>query len=473
MEIKLYNTLTRKKEIFKPLKKKEVGLYTCGPTVYDFAHIGNLRTYVFEDILRRALEYNGLEVKHVMNITDVGHLSSDADSGEDKMAKALKREGKELNEKSMLALADFYTQAFKKDIRLLNIQEPKTWCKATEYIKEQIKLVEKLVANNYAYETDSAIYFDTSKLADYGKLAKLDMAGMQTGVSADKKTDKKNPADFALWLKLTGENKNHIMNWDSPWGKGFPGWHIECSAMSMAHLGDNFDIHCGGVDHISVHHTNERAQNIGASGHEVVHFWMHSEFLVMKKEKMAKSAGNFLTLSVLIEKGFHPLAYRYFCLGAHYRSTLTFSWKAIEGAQSALQNLQEKILNIKTQMPNAKSKLQISNINGYQKKFLSAINDDLNMPQALAVVWELIKDENVESEEKYATLLDFDRVLGLGLDKIEKIEIPIEVKKLAEKREKYRQEKDFEQADEIRKQVGALGFEIEDTDNGPKMSRKN
>jgi len=470
MEIKLYNTLTRKKEIFKPLKKDKVGLYACGPTVYNFAHIGNLRTYVFEDILRRVLEYNGFDVKHVMNITDVGHLTSDADSGEDKMVKALKREGKELNEKSMLEIAGFYTQSFKKDIRLLNIQEPKIWCKATEYIKEQIKLVEKLVANGYAYETDSAVYFGTSKLTDYGKLAKLDMAGMQEGINVAKKTDKKNPTDFALWLKLAGENKNHIMNWESPWGKGFPGWHIECSAMSMAHLGENFDIHCGGVDHISVHHTNERAQNIGATSHEVVRFWMHGEFLVLKKEKMAKSADNFLTLSILIEKGFNPLAYRYFCLTAHYRSAMTFSWEALEGAQNSLTNLYEKIKEIKEKQ-NVPSFGRPSQL-GYKEKFLRVINDDLNMLQALAIVWELIKDEKIESREKYATLLDFDKVLGLRLDEVKELKIPIEIKELAEKREKYRQAKDFNKADEIRKQIEKLGFEIEDTEKGSKVKIK-
>jgi len=467
MELKLYNTLTRKKQVFKPLKKKQVGLYTCGPTVYDFAHIGNLRTYIFEDVLKKVLEFNGFKVKHVMNITDVGHLTSEADSGEDKMIKALKREGKEPNEKSMLEIADFYTDVFKKDLERLKIKEPNVWCKATDYIKEQIELVEKLVKNGFAYETKTAVYFDTSKLKNYGELARLDLEGLEEGISAEKREDKRNSTDFALWLKLVGEHKNHIMNWDSPWGKGFPGWHIECSAMSIKHLGEEFDIHCGGVDHIAVHHTNERAQNIGALGHSVVRFWIHGEFLTLKQGRMGKSEGNIVILEGLIKKGLNPLCYRYLCLGTHYRSKMNFSWEALEGAQNALENLYEKILNLKSRIktPIREPKFTSS----YQKKFLEAVNDDLNMPQALALAWELVKDKKISAKEKYDLLIDFDGIFGLRLNEVKEIKTPLKVKKLVKKREKYRQEKDFKKADEVRKQIEELGYRLEDTDKGPEI----
>lgn len=470
--IKLYNTLTRKKEIFRPLNDKKADLYVCGPTVYFYAHIGNLRTYLFEDILRRTLEYNGYKVKQVMNITDVGHLTSDADQGEDKMIKALKREGKKLNEKSILEIANFYTRAFKEDLKRLNIKEPAVWCKATEHIKEQIGLIKKLFENGYAYETKSAVYFDTSKIKDYGKLAQLDIKGLKEGARARKRTDKKNPTDFALWLKLVGQHKNHIMNWDSPWGKGFPGWHIECSAMSIKHLGEKIDIHCGGIDHIPVHHTNERAQNIGATGHQVVQFWVHGAFLTLKKGRMGKSKQNFVTLQALIDRGFNPLAYRYITLTAHYRSPLEFSWDSLQSAQNALNNLYEKVLEINTQKDIKTQKdTKISSSAFYQKKFKEIINNDLDMPKALSLVWQLVKAKNLSPRTKYKLLLEFDKVLGLNLSKLRKIVIPELVKKLVLKREKLRKEKKWQAADEIRKEVEKLGFEIEDTKTGPKIKK--
>jgi cysteinyl-tRNA synthetase len=468
--LKLYNTITRKKEAFKPIKNKRVGLYTCGLTVYNFAHIGNLRTYIFEDILKRVLEYNNFKVKHVMNITDVGHLTSDADTGEDKMAKALKREGKELNKKSMLEIANFYTKAFKKDLKNLNIKEPNIWCKATETIQDQINLVKKIFDADFAYETDKAVYFDTSKLKEYGKLAKLDLEGLKEGARTAKRKDKKNPTDFALWLKLVGEHKNHIMNWSSPWGKGFPGWHVECSAMSMKYLGERFDIHTGGIDHIPVHHTNERAQNIAATGHPVVNFWMHGEFLVLAKEKMAKSKGGFITLKDVIEKGFNPLAYRYLILGTHYRSQLQFSWEVLKAAQNGLDNLYQKIREIKTS--DKRQETRNKKVKSYHKKFLNFINDDLNIPKALALMWDIVKNDTLSSVKKYDLLLEFDKIFALDLDKIKEIKIPQKIKNLVKEREKLRAQKEWKKSDKVRKDVEKMGWQIEDTEKGPKIKKK-
>ncbi|XOB40927.1 MAG: cysteine--tRNA ligase [Candidatus Nealsonbacteria bacterium] len=466
--LKLYNTLTRKKEAFKPFKKGRAGLYTCGITAYWFPHIGNLRTYLFEDILKRVLNYNKYKVKHVMNITDVGHLTSDADTGEDKMIKALKREGKKMNEKSILEIADFYTKAFKKDLKNLNIIEPDIWCKATKHIKEQIDMIKKLLKNGYAYETEEAVYFDTLKFKDYAKLAKLNLKGLKEGARAEKRTNKKNPTDFALWLKLVGEHKNHIMNWDSPWSKGFPGWHIECSAMSIKYLGKEFDIHCGGIDHIPIHHTNERAQNIGAYNHPVVKIWLHGEFLILKKGKMAKSEGNIVILDELIKKGFDPLAYRYLTLNAHYRSKLTFSWKILESAQNALENLYEKVRELKK---NKGKKSNKKKFNKYKNKFLEYINDDLNIPNALALTWNLIKDKDLSNKDKYRLLLDSDKVFGLELDKVKEIRIPQKVKDLVKKREEFRKKDDWKKSDELRKQIEDMGYKIEDTEKGPKLKK--
>jgi len=449
-KIYLYNTLTRKKEEFKPIKKGMVGLYTCGPTVYNYAHIGNLRTYVFEDVLRRTLEYNGLKVKHVMNITDVGHLTSDADSGEDKVEKTAKKE-----KKTVWQIAEFYTKAFRQDLKDLNIQEPHIWCKATDHIKNQIATIQKLEEKGFTYQTDDGIYFDTSKFKNYGELARLDVKGLKAGARIKLRAGKKNPTDFALWkfsyprgrsFDAAQDNvaSRRQMEWDSPWGLGFPGWHIECSTMSTKYLGQPFDIHTGGVDHISVHHPNEIAQSEAAHGKKMTNFWLHGEFLIIKDQKMAKSGGNFITLDSLKNKGVDPLAYRYLILTSHYRSKLNFSWKSLTAAESALKSIYHQVEQFDSPKV-GRAELE--------QKFLKAINNDLDTPRAIAILWELLKS-NYPTDAKKKTLLEFDRVLGLGLAKIKKkkLSIPKAVKDLAEQREKARKKKDFSTADTLRHQ---------------------
>ena len=457
----LFNTLTRKKEEFKPIKDMEVGMYTCGPTVYDYAHIGNLRTYIFEDILRRVLEFNDYEVNHVMNITDVGHLTSDADEGEDKMEKGAKREKKSVKE-----IIELYTKAFQKNLDDLNIEEPKKWCKATDHIKEQIALVSKLEEKKFTYKTSDGIYFDTSKFKNYGKLAKLDIDGLEEGKRVEKNPEKKNITDFALW-KFSPKDSKREMEWESPWGVGFPGWHLECSAMSMKYLGETFDIHCGGVDHVPVHHTNEIAQSEAATGKPPVNYWLHGEFLLMNEDKMSKSEEEFLTLDVL-KKKYNPIAYRYLLLGTHYRKKLNFSLKALDGAENALNKLYATIYDYD-------DPTEIDTT--YKEKFVELINNDLDMPGVLALMWELIKSD-LESSKKLATLYEFDRVLGLGIrDKFdqaetEKAEIPDEVLTLAEQRQLARDEKNFEASDDLRDQIDKLGYKIEDTEGDWVIKKK-
>ncbi|MDX9893336.1 MAG: cysteine--tRNA ligase [Patescibacteria group bacterium] len=453
----LFNTLGRSKQEFKPIFPKTVGLYTCGPTVYNYAHLGNLRTYIFEDILKRVLIYNGYKVKHIENITDVGHLVSDADEGEDKMMKALKREGLKPDGASLLKLAEKYTQAFRRDISLLNISEPNKWTKATDHVKEMIKLIKQIEKNGYTYETEDGIYFDTSKFKNYGQLAGLKNVDLKAGARVEMGT-KKNLTDFALWIKAVGENQHHVMQWPSPWGTGFPGWHIECSAMSLKYLGSPFDIHCGGIDHISVHHTNEIAQNEGASGRQSVNYWCHGEFLVLDSGRMGKSQGNFITLQTLIDKGFEPLAFRYLNLQTHYRQKLTFSWDALEAAQNALF----KFWDIISQWPSSKAAVD----KDYLAKFLAAINDDLNMPQALALAWEIIKADNLSAVIKRQTLLEFDKIFGLNLVQVKPTEIPTEIIKLAQEREEARKNKDWGRSDEFRDLAASQGYLIEDTADG-------
>ena len=453
--LKIYNTLTRKKEIFKPIKKDKVGLYSCGPTVYNYAHIGNLRAYIFADILKRTLKYNHYKIKHIVNITDIGHLVSDADEGEDKMVKALKREGKELNKKSMKEMADFYTKSFYQDIKKLNIIPADKFPKATEHIGCMIKMVQEIQKNGYAYETSDAIYFDTHKLKNYGYLARLDIKNFCPRARIKANPEKKNITDFALWFKAIGKKGNHLMQWESPWGKGWPGWHIECSAMSTEYLGQPFDIHTGGIDHIPVHHTNEIAQAQAAKDKPLANYWMHNEFLILDKGKMAKSGEGFITLSTLINKNINPLAYRYLCLSAHYRSPLSFSWENLTASQNALSNLYRIISNYPKQGKVIKKE---------KEKILSAINNDLDTPKLLAILWDLIKN-NQPNDKKMATLLEFDKLLGLDLDKIKKtsLVIPDKIKELSKKREKLRQQKKWSEADQIRKQIEKLGFAIKDT----------
>ena len=453
--LKLYNTLTRKKEVFKPIKKL-VGIYTCGPTVYNYAHIGNLRTFIFEDILKRVLLYNKFKIKHVMNITDVGHLTSDADEGEDKLELGAKRE-----KKSVWDVAIFYTKAFKEDIKKLNILEPDIWCKATDHIKEMLKLIEILEKKGYTYRTEDGIYFDSSKFKDYGKLAKLKKEKLKAGARIDIK-NKKNITDFALW-KFSPKDKKRQMEWKSKWNeRGFPGWHIECSAMSMKYLGEHFDIHCGCIDHIPVHHTNEIAQTEGATGKKWVNYWLHGEFLVLDKDKMAKSGENFIILKSLEEKGFNALDYRYLVLGAHYRKKLNFSFENLESARNGFLSLKERVKEFK------KSKDEKGSIEEYEKRFLESIDDDLNMPKALGVLWELIKDKKIGGKKKYKVILDFDRVLGLGLNKVKEEKIGKELLELIKEREKARKEKNWKEADKIRDRLKKRGVVLEDSKEGVK-----
>jgi cysteinyl-tRNA synthetase len=462
MVLKLYNTLTRKREDFKPIKKGSVGLYCCGPTVYWHQHIGNLRTYVFEDILKRVLLYNGFKVKHVINVTDVGHLTSDADVGEDKLLKALKREGLPLTQEAMLQLADKYFDEFKQDFERLNILMPDVWCKATAHVPEMIELVEKIEKNGYTYSTGVGLIFDTGKFKDYDKLGRLNLDEIKKGARGREDPGRKHPSDFALWIT---NQPNHIMLWDSPWGKGFPGWHLECAAMSMKYLGEQFDIHCGGKEHVQIHHTNEIAEAEAATGKKWVNYWLHAEWLVVPKGKMSKSKGEFFTVSDLIEKGYDPLAYRYFCYTAHYRTPLTFSWKALDSAKVAYDNFKNRIIEIKEDISSKPKK------NEYKKKFTDAINDDLNMPVAMSVVWSVIKDKDLGNKEKYALLLDFDKVLGFDIETFKREEIGEDIQKLVDDREAARKAKDFKKADEIRDKLKEIGIVLEDTPQGVRWKK--
>jgi len=454
--LKLYNTLTRKKEIFKPLKDKKVGLYTCGPTVYNYAHIGNLKKYIGDDVLKRVLIYNGYKVTHVMNITDVGHLVSDNDGGEDKIEKGAKEQGKTAWE-----LARFFEDYFWKSLKEVGVLMPDVAPRATEHIKEQIKLIEKLEKRGFTYKTQQAVYFDVGKFPNYTKLTGQKLEDKKIGAREETVVDKdkKNPYDFALWFFATGRFKNHTMRWPSPWGEGFPGWHLECSAMSMKYLGDTFDIHTGGIDHLTVHHPNEIAQSEAATGKQFVRFWIHHDFLLVDGEKMSKSKKNFYTIEDIKTRKLNPLAFRYFCLNSHYRSKLNFTWQGLEAAQNALNNLYEDYRNI---FSDTTKKKLVGKGETYRRQFIDAINDDLNTPQALAIMWEAIKDESLLANDKKQLLLDFDKVFGLGLSKIKRLEIPTEIKKLAAQREKLRREKKWQEADEIRKKIEGLGYKIED-----------
>ncbi len=458
MELQLFDTYTRTVRPFEPLHPPEVGLYTCGPTVYDYAHIGNLRTYIFEDILKRVLEYNGYKVRHVMNITDVGHLTSDADTGEDKMEKGSRRTGK-----TAWDIAAEYTRAFQSDLKHLNIEDPSIWCRATDHIEEQIEVIETIAANGYTYRTSDGIYFDTSKQSDYGYIGRLDIEGQKAGARVDV-GEKRNPTDFALWKFSTPDVKRQ-MEWDSPWGVGFPGWHIECTAMAAKYLGEYFDIHCGGEDHITVHHPNEIAQSEACFNTRLANFWMHGYFLQLDDSKMSKSSGEFLRIQTLIDKGYDPLAYRFFCLGAHYRAKLTFSWDSLDAAVTALQRLRQASYEWgepgDTVDPD------------YQARFLEHINNDLNMPRVLALVWEMVKSD-LPPQIKKATLLDFDRVMGLQLATWQPaVEIiPDEILAMVEQRQMARAEKRWKDADALRDAVTGAGYEIEDTAQGPRVRVK-
>ena len=454
----LYNTKTRSKELFVPIHNKEVCMYHCGPTVYHFAHIGNLRAYVFADILRRTFEWNNYKVKQVINITDVGHLVGDGNEGEDKMQKGARREGK-----TAWDIAKFYEAEYKKDLQALNIHTKDThFPRATEYIQEQIALVKQLEDKGYTYRTSDGVYFDTSKFEHYANFAKLDVKGMQEGARVEINDEKRNPTDFALW-KFSPTNEKRDMEWESPWGVGFPGWHIECSAMSEKILETPFDIHTGGIDHIPVHHTNEIAQSECASGHEYVRYWMHVNFLNIKDGKMAKSGENFIRLQTLIDHGISPLSYRYWLLTSHYRSAIDFSFEAVEAAQVALTRLYDTYLSFGA----ISGEINKSVI----EKSKELINDDLNTAQVIAQVWEYIKSTD-SNENKKATLDELDKVLGLQFSAQKKETIPEEIISLAEARLLARQNKDWTESDRLRGEIEVKGFNIKDTENGYTIDKK-
>ncbi len=488
--MKLFNTLTKTLEDFHPLHPPRVGLYTCGMTVYDYAHIGHGRKYVGDDILRRVLTRFGYEVTHVQNVTDVGHLVSDADEGEDKLEKGAKKTGKTVWE-----VAEFFTKNFYDSTDQLNILRPTIVCKATDHIPEQIALIKKLLAKGVAYDTPEAVYFDVTKFPRYDGLFGQKLDDQRVAVRREVKTGehKKHPADFALWFKRVGRFADHQMHWDSPWGDGFPGWHIECSAMAMKYLGDTIDIHTGGIEHTAVHHPNEIAQSEAATGKQFVRTWIHHGHLMFDGAKMSKSLGNIYTAQDVVNKGFDPIALRYFYLTAHYRKPMNFTWEALQSAQNALKELRSAISNIKYQISNRNtlSTEKLEKIDTYKRKFDDAISDDLNLPLALSVLWEVLKS-NVPSSDKYDLLIDFDEVFGLNLRQVSEreapkfIDLPQSYGSLAttvalsnaaisniDKRELLRQQKDFRKADTLRKQIeSSENIILEDTPEGPTVSAK-
>lgn len=466
--LKLYNTLSRKIEDFKPLNPPHVSMYACGPTVYDYTHIGHLRKYIGDDILRRVLVANNFEVKHVMNITDVGHLVSDEDAGEDKMEKGAKQKNMTVWE-----VAKFFEEYFFKSTRAVNIQFPNVVCKATEHIQEQIKLIKKLEEKGFTYQTNEAIYFDVTRFSDYTKLSGQKLSDKEVGVRQEVVIDrkKKNPADFALWFFTVGRFSDHVMRWPSPWGEGFPGWHIECSAMAMEYLGDTLDIHTGGIDHIAVHHTNEIAQSEGATGKQFVRFWIHHNHLLIEGGKMSKSKGNFFRLEDITNKGFDPIALRLLFLTAHYRDELNFTWQSLEASQKAFNNLKELLRSFKT-TENVLSGQDKVDMEQFWQRFLDSANLDLNTPQAVGVMWEMLRSK-ISTSSKASLILQMDTILGLGLSQYlgKQIEIPEEIMKLVEKREHSRKSNNFKESDRLRKEIHKLGYEVEDTEQGSNIKQ--
>ena len=462
MDIFFYNTLTRKKELFKPIDEKEVRIYSCGPTVYKDATIGNLRTSIFQDVLRRVLRYNGYKIKHAMNITDVGHLVSDGDEGEDKMIKSAREEHKTPEE-----IAKHYTKLFFDDLRASNVETPEIVCKATDHIKEMLEYVKVLVEKGYAYETSTAIYFDVSKLEKYPVLSNLNVENQKAGARVNVDPEKKNHYDFALWIKAP---KNHLMKWDSPWGPSYPGWHIECSAMGQKYLGEQFDIHTGGIDLIPTHHENEIAQSEGYCGKIPARYWLHGEYLLIDGGKMSKSLGNVYLLKDIINKGFNPLSYRLFTYSSHYRNKLNFTWESLEATEKSLERLKK---GYKTHLE-GKDEIDEKLINEYEEKFHKAINDDLNMPLAMGVVWDVIRNEK-KSPEFAKLLLKFDNIMGLKIDEDDKedvnIEIPEEILILVEERKKARENKDWQESDRLRDIIKEKGYSVKDTKEGMKIEK--
>lgn len=459
--MKLYSTLSRQKEELTPVEPGRVKIYTCGPTVYWFAHVGNFRAYVFADTLRRVLEYLGYEVRQVMNITDVGHLTTDDDLGEDKLDRQARQAGRTPEE-----IARFYEAAFWQDAGKLNILRPHVVCRATEHIAEMIELIQRIERNGFTYRTSVGLIFDTGRYADYWRLGRLNLDAQQAGARVQVDPERRNPSDFALWI--TNQPK-HLMQWDSPWGRGFPGWHVECSAMSIKYLGERFDIHTGGIDHIPIHHTNERAQNFAATGHEVVSLWCHNAFLQLGEARMGKSEGNIVTISELEQQGFEPLAFRYLCHTALYRMPLSFTPEAMAAAKNGLRGLRELGLNALAWPTEGEDWTRT-----LRQEFRDAIADDLNIPQALAVVWNLVREGNRRKDKRASeALLEFDRVLGLGLGQPETAgEAPAEVVELAVLREEARKRRDWAGADRLRKEIAERGYLVEDTRDGWRLKRK-
>ncbi len=485
--LRLYNTLGRTIEEFTPISDDRVGLYTCGPTVYNFAHIGNLRSYLFEDILRRALEYLGFRVSHVMNVTDVGHLTDDADEGEDKMLRSAREKGM-----SVWDIANHYTDAFFADLELLNVRRPTIVCKATEHIPDMINMIKRIEANGFTYMAGGNVYFDVSRFPEYGKMALLDRAELKSGARIEVDPNKKNPRDFVLWFTKSKFGRQ-AMVWDSPWGEGYPGWHIECSAMSTRYLGEQFDIHCGGVDHIPVHHTNEIAQTEAATGKKWVNYWIHGEFLILDDGKMAKSKGKFITLQSLMDEGYEPLDYRYFNLNAHYRTQLQFTFESLAGARSARGRLMDRVADIMDAADEpTRAEVELLADSGTERldrdfrsaadhvaAFREHLSEDLNAPRCLADLWGLVKDETVSPRDALLALVDIDRVLGIRIireggarlrsRKPERLEQ--ELLDLIEKREEARKNRNFQTADQIRDMLKGRGIIVEDSADGPKWRK--
>jgi cysteinyl-tRNA synthetase len=478
MAFTFFNTLGRDKQLFKPLREGKVGFYGCGPTVYNYAHIGNLRAYVLHDILVRSLRRAGYDVTHVMNITDVGHLSDDADDGDDKMIKSAEERGK-----SVLEIADFYTQAFFKDTDRMNITRPTVVCKATDHIADMIALIQRIEKNGFTYSAGGNLYFDIARFPSYGELALLRLDDLKAGARTEQDENKRNPLDFVLWFTKS-KFENQALVWDSPWGKGYPGWHIECSAMSMKYLGENFDIHAGGIDHIPIHHTNEIAQSEAATGKKPwVSYWLHNEFLVLNKGKMSKSTGGFLTLQSLVDEGFDPLDYRYFLLGGHYRSQLQFSMESLQGAKNSRKSLIDKVRSLADKVPDRlPGSAAIGSIDKdiapYIEAFNAAIEDDLSTPRALAEMWGLLRDGKATAGA-LAAVFDMDRVLGLGLEEAcesggtdaESEEFTREIDELIEKRAQAKKAGDFTTADKIRQNLKERGIILEDGKAGTVWKR--
>jgi len=458
--MKVYNTLSRKKEEFKPINEKEVRIYSCGPTVYNYAHIGNLRTYIFMDMLRRVLEYNQYTLKHVMNITDVGHLVSDEDEGEDKMLKGAREQ-----KKTPWEIAQYYTDAFIKDIKALNIEIPEIVPKATDHIPEMLEFVNGLVEKGYGYETSDGIYFDIQKFKNYGKLSRANLEEQLAGARVEVNEEKHHPADFAIWKKAP---KEHIMQWQSPWGMGYPGWHIECSAMGRKYLGDVFDIHTGGVDHIPVHHENEIAQSEALLGKPSVNYWMHSEFMMVNNGKMSKSLGNTYTIDYLKEKGYDPLAFRYMCLNAHYRNKFNFTWDVMQSAQVSYDRFVEGVHSHKDGTDTVDSAV----INEFLSDFEEAVNDDLNIPKALGIAWNVVR-YGKKSQLIFELLTNMNKIFGFDLEKKKsdnnEQEVAPEIQALVDERQQARKDKNWKRSDEIRDELKAKGIVLEDTPNGAKV----